>query len=268
VKEEKTGDIVEVHCTWDPASRGGRSPDGRKVKGTCHFVSAEQAVDAEVRLYDRLFTKENPLDNKNGSSFLDHLNPDSLTVVKGCKLEPSLADAAPGSIYQYERVGYFCADTRDSKKGALVFNRAVSLRDTWARIERSQQRTEGKQPKSPEKKEQSVSGQIFIDDFAKLDLRVAVIREAGLVEGADKLVRLAVDIGEGRLRQVFAGIRSAYPSPEILVGKKVIVVANLKPRKMKFGISEGMVLAGVGEDAQRLAVATFEGDLLPGDQVS
>jgi glutaminyl-tRNA synthetase len=268
VKDEKTGEVVEVHCTWDPESRGGRSPDGRKVKGTCHFVSAEHAVDAEVRLYDRLFTKENPLDNKDGSSFLDYLNADSLTVVKGCKLEPSLADAAPGSIYQFERVGYFCVDTKGSGKGGLVFNRAVSLRDTWARIERSQQRASTPKNREQEAKEKTDPGQITIDDFSKLDLRVAVIREAGLVEGADKLVRLAVDIGEGRLRQVFAGIRSAYPSPEVLVGKKVIVVANLKPRKMKFGLSEGMVLAGVGEEASRLAVATFEGDLLPGDRVS
>jgi methionyl-tRNA synthetase len=111
-----------------------------------------------------------------------------------------------------------------------------------------------------------IGQEITIDDFSKLDLRVAVVREASLVPGADKLVKLMLDIGEGRFRQVFAGIRSAYPQPEILVGKKMVFVANLKPRQMKFGLSEGMILAGSGKN--RLAVATFEGDLEPGDKVS
>ena len=112
-----------------------------------------------------------------------------------------------------------------------------------------------------------IAKEVTIEDFSKLDLRVGMVREASLVEGADKLVRLGVDLGEGRIRQVFAGIRSAYPDPaSSLVGKKVMVVANLKPRQMKFGISEGMILAGVGKG--RLAIATFEGDLLPGDKVS
>ncbi len=269
VKDEKKGEILEVHCTWDPESLGGKSPDGRKVRGTSHFVSARHALDVEIRLYDRLFTQENPLDNKDGSSFLDHLNPDSLQVVKGCKVEPSLAAATPGSRFQFERLGYFCVD-KDAG-GSLVFNRTVSLRDKWARIERSQAAAPKKRPEKTRKPagETGPSGdQITIDDFGKLDLRVAVIREASLVKGADKLVRLAVDLGEGRFRQVFAGIRKAYPEPETLVGKKVIVVANLKPRKMKFGLSEGMVLAGVGEGTERLVVATFEGDLLPGDRIS
>ena len=108
--------------------------------------------------------------------------------------------------------------------------------------------------------------EMTIQDFSKVDLRVGVIREAGLVEGADRLLRLMVDLGEGRLRQIFAGIRTAYPDPAILVGKRVIAVANLKPRQMKFGLSEGMILAGVGKD--RIGIATFEGDLLPGDKVS
>ncbi|MBP1741930.1 MAG: methionine--tRNA ligase, partial [Deltaproteobacteria bacterium] len=111
-----------------------------------------------------------------------------------------------------------------------------------------------------------IGQEVTIDDFSKLDLRVAVVREAGLVPGADKLVKLMLDIGEGRLRQVFAGIRSAYPEPEKLVGKKMMFVANLKPRQMKFGLSEGMILAGSGKN--RLAVATFDGNLEPGDKVS
>jgi glutaminyl-tRNA synthetase len=265
VVKNAAGEVVAVHCTWDPDSRGGRSPDGRKVKGTSHWVSAAHAVDAEIRLYDRLFTKENPLDTKDGESFLDYLNPDSLQVITGAKLEPSLKDVTPGSIYQFERIGYFAADSNASPSH-LVFNRTVPLRDTWARIERSQQReSKEKQEEKPREEEK----QITIDEFAKLDLRVAEIREVSLVEGADKLLRLKVDLGEGRLRQVFAGIKRAYPDPDVLVGRQVIVVANLKPRKMKFGLSEGMVLAGVGSTEADLSVATFAGGKLrPGDKVS
>ena len=105
-----------------------------------------------------------------------------------------------------------------------------------------------------------------MDEFSKIDLRVGVVRQASLVQGADKLLKLMVDLGEGRLRQIFAGIRSAYPDPERLVGRRVMVAANLKPRQMKFGLSEGMILAGVGKEA--LGIATFDGNLLPGDKVS
>jgi len=112
-----------------------------------------------------------------------------------------------------------------------------------------------------------IGEEITIDDFSKIDLRVGVVREAGLVDGAERLVRLMVDIGEGRKRQVLAGIRSAYPEPEKLVGKKVVVVANLKPRQMRFGLSEGMILAGVG-GSDRLSITTFDGELLPGDKVT
>jgi glutaminyl-tRNA synthetase len=277
VKKDEKGEVVELHCTWDPDSKGGRSPDGRVVKGTSHWVSAAHAVDAEIRVYDRLFTVENPMDTKEGETFLDYLNKDSLAVQTGCKVEPSLKDAAPGSVYQFERLGYFCADLKDSAPDHLVFNRSVPLRDSWARIERSTAKEASTKStlKVPSTKPAVPSAmpvdetpsEITIEDFAKLDLRVAVIKEASLVEGADKLLRLAVDLGEGRYRQVFAGIRKAYPDPKVLIEKKVIVVANLKPRKMKFGLSEGMVLAGVG-DADRLSVATFLGNLLPGDKVS
>ncbi|HEY6346896.1 MAG TPA: glutamine--tRNA ligase/YqeY domain fusion protein [Bryobacteraceae bacterium] len=134
VKNEK-GEVVEVHCTYDPATRGGDSPDGRKVKSTIHWISAEHAVDAEVRLYDTLFSKADPDDVPEGQDFMANLNPNSLEVVQGCKLEPSLRGTSPGSRYQFERLGYFCADP-DSKDGAPVFNRTVALRDTWARIEK------------------------------------------------------------------------------------------------------------------------------------
>jgi glutaminyl-tRNA synthetase len=135
VKDDK-GEVVEVHCTYDPATRGGNSPpDGRKVKSTIHWVSAAHAIDAEVRIYETLFTKENPNEVGEGGEFTDNLNPNSVEILTGCKLEPSLAEAAPGSRYQFERLGYFVVD-KDSTGEPLVFNRTVSLKDAWAKIEK------------------------------------------------------------------------------------------------------------------------------------
>ena len=136
VKNEK-GEVVEVHCTYDPASRGGNSPDGRKVKSTIHWVSAASAVEAEVRIYENLFTKENPNEMEDGQDFTANLNPKSLEVINDAKLEPSLANATAGGRYQFERLGYFCVDP-DSKPGKLVFNRTVALKDTWAKVEKKQ----------------------------------------------------------------------------------------------------------------------------------
>ncbi len=132
IKDETTGKITELHCTYDPKTYGGNAPDGRKVKGTIHWVSAPHAVSCEVRLYDRLFDVENPDANK-ATDFKEHLNPDSLTTLSNCLVEPSLADAAPGTCVQFERQGYFCVDSKDSKPGSLVFNRTVGLRDSWAK---------------------------------------------------------------------------------------------------------------------------------------
>jgi glutaminyl-tRNA synthetase len=132
VKDER-GEILELRCTYDPATRGGDSPDGRRVKATLHWVSASHTVQAEVRLYDRLFSVEDPERAAPGRTFLDNLNPSSLEVLGGCLVEPSLAAAPPGSRFQFERLGYFAVDP-DSRAGALVFNRTVSLRDTWAKI--------------------------------------------------------------------------------------------------------------------------------------
>ena len=134
VKDPATGEIVELRCTYDPATRGGNAPDGRKVKATLHWVAARHAVDAEVRLYDRLFTRENPDEKAEGQSFKDFINPRSLEILNLCKLEPSLAAARPGDYYQFERLGYFCADSEDSSPQRLVFNRTVTLRDAWAKI--------------------------------------------------------------------------------------------------------------------------------------
>jgi glutaminyl-tRNA synthetase len=137
VVKDAAGNITEIHCTYDPATRGGDSPDGRKPKATLHWVPAENALDAEVRLYDHLFTKENPDETQEGQDFTINLNPESLRVLAGCKVEPYLADAKPLDRFQFERLGYFAADP-DSKPGRLIFNRTVTLRDTWAKIQKQQ----------------------------------------------------------------------------------------------------------------------------------
>ena len=137
VVKDKNGNVIELHCTYDPATRGGDAPDGRKVKSTLHWVSAQHALDAEVRLYDNLFTKENPDEVEEGQDFTSNLNPNSLEVLSSCKIEPSLADAQPLARYQFERLGYFCVDL-DSTSEKLIFNRTVGLRDTWAKIQQKQ----------------------------------------------------------------------------------------------------------------------------------
>ncbi len=132
---DSDGRVTEIHCTYDPATRGGNSPDGRKVKGTIHWVSAEHAVEAEVRVYDHLWRVPDPSSVPEGGDWHDNLNPTSLVTLTGCKLEPSVASATAGDRFQFERQGYFCVDSKDSKPGALVFNRTVGLRDTWARTQ-------------------------------------------------------------------------------------------------------------------------------------
>jgi glutaminyl-tRNA synthetase len=133
VKDPKTGEVSEVHCTYDPATRGGDAPDGRKVKSTIHWVSARHAVQSEVRLYEQLFTVENP---DVGDDLDSIVNPHSVEELEGCRVEPSLAEAQPGDKFQFERVGYFCMDP-DSAPGKPVFNRTLTLRDSWAKIDKS-----------------------------------------------------------------------------------------------------------------------------------
>ena len=137
-KDERTGEVLELHCTYDPESRGGQSPDGRRVRGTSHWVSAAHSIEAAVRLYDHLFSTANPGDEREGEDFKNYLNPDSLNVLTGCRVEPSLAQAAPGISYQFLRQGYFCVDSVDSAPDRLVFNRTVSLRDSWAKAKKAQ----------------------------------------------------------------------------------------------------------------------------------
>ena len=139
IRDEQTGEVVELHCTYDPKTKGGDSPDGRKVKATLHWVSAPHAVAAEVRLYDRLFLRPNPEADKDGTDFKTYLNPDSLKTLTSCRVEPTLSGASPGSRFQFERLGYFCVDPVDSSDEKLVFNRTVTLRDQWAKIQKAQQ---------------------------------------------------------------------------------------------------------------------------------
>ena len=138
IKDEATGEVVELRCTYDPDTKGGTSSDGRRVRGTSHWVSAEHALDAEIRVFDHLFSKEDPDDFPPGGDFTDNINGDSLTVLRSCKVEPGLASCRPGESFQFLRQGYFCVDP-DSAEGSLVFNRTVALRDTWARMDRSRQ---------------------------------------------------------------------------------------------------------------------------------
>ncbi|NMC53091.1 MAG: glutamine--tRNA ligase/YqeY domain fusion protein [Chloroflexi bacterium] len=138
VVKNAQGEVVELICTYDPESRGGQTPDGRKVKGTIHWVSEQHALTVEVRMYDYLFNKDNPDDVEEGKDFTSNINPDSLQVVSGCKLEPSLAEAKVGENFQFVRQGYFCVDSKDSKPGAMVFNRTVSLRDTWSKLQQKE----------------------------------------------------------------------------------------------------------------------------------
>jgi glutaminyl-tRNA synthetase len=137
VVKDAAGNITELHCTYDPESRGGGTPDNRKVQGTLHWVSAQHALDAEVRWYEHLFSKANPDDVPEGQPFTDNLNPNSLAVLPGAKVEPALAQAQPGERFQFLRQGYFCVDP-DSQPGHLIFNRIVGLKDTWAKVEKKQ----------------------------------------------------------------------------------------------------------------------------------
>ena len=217
--------MTELHATWDPASWGGSAPDGRTVRGTLHWVSAAHAVPAEVRLYDRLFAVENP-GTDEAKSFLDEMNPDSIVRVEGAVTEPYLASSAkPGTRVQFERVGYFCLDP-DSTPGKPVWNRTVGVEgrlgeDRGARGGTSRARTrrrrrsphpnplpkgEGVQEPGRHRRRRSPS-----TISGKVDLRVGLVKAAELVDGADKLLKLMVDLGEGRLRQIFTGLRATIP---------------------------------------------------------
>jgi glutaminyl-tRNA synthetase len=277
VVKDASGEVVELRCTWDPQSWGGNAPDGRTVRGTLHWVSAAHAVPAEVRLYDRLFSVENP-GTTEGKSFLDEVNPESLVRVTTAQMEPYLGKAAAGDRVQFERLGYFCADI-ESAPGKVIWNRTVTLKDGWARIEAKSAApapAPAKPKAEPKPKAKAAAAptpppaEISIDDLGRVDLRVGIVREAAHVPEAQKLIKLMVDLGEGRLRQIFTGLRQYYPDPAVLVGKRVAVVANLAPRQMKFGLSEGMILAGGGGDRPHRIVTFADGPDAPqpGDKIT
>jgi glutaminyl-tRNA synthetase len=273
VVKDSSGKVTELRCTYDPATKGGSSPDGRKVKGTIHWVSARHAVDAEVRLFDRLFAAEAPGKAHEGVefAFLKDLNPKSLEVVKGAKLEPFLGAAQVGDRFQFERLGYFAVDP-DSKPGALVFNRTVTLKDSWAKELAADEAPkaaaaplparppkEAKAPKAPE----GPPAEIEFGDFAKVALKAGRVLAAEKVEKADKLLKLSVDVGEGAPRTIVSGIAEAF-APEALIGRNVVVVMNLKPRALKGIESRGMILAaGSGKALQLIN----PGDVKPGSDV-
>jgi glutaminyl-tRNA synthetase len=280
VIKDARGEVTELRCTWDPGSWGGNAPDGRTVRGTLHWVSAAHAIPAEVRLYDRLFSVESP-GTTEGKSFLEEVNPASMVTVEGALMEPYLAavETKPGTRVQFERVGYFCLDL-DSRPGKPIWNRTVGLKDSWAKIEKKSEKKAENNAAAPAKAKEAKAkepkpapappAEISIDDLGRVDLRVGVVREADLVPGADKLLKLMVDLGEGRLRQIFTGLRAYYPNPAVLVGRSVAVVANLKPRQMKFGLSEGMILAAGGGDRPH-RIVTFDagaGAPEPGDKIT
>ncbi|PZR13504.1 MAG: glutamine--tRNA ligase [Archangium gephyra] len=265
------GSITELHCTYDPASKGGNSPDGRKVKGTIHWVSAQHAVNAEVRVFDRLFTVEFPGRAHEGIElpFLKDLNPHSLEVVHA-KLEPALEKATQGDRFQFERLGYFTIDL-DSKPGALVFNRTVSLKDSWEKAKDAAPAPAPAQKKSekPAEKPKAAAApaappsEIEFGDFAKVALKAGKVLTAEKVEKADKLLKLSVDLGEGAPRTIVSGIAEAF-TPEQLPGRNVVVVVNLKPRALKGIESRGMILAsGSGKSLQLIN----PGDVPPGSDV-
>jgi glutaminyl-tRNA synthetase len=268
VVKDANGNIVELRCTYDPQTKGGNAPDGRKVKGTIQWVEATNAIDAEIRQYDRLFTKEDPDDLEEGQEdFLANLNPDSLHILHNCKLEPALGKLTPETRVQLERVGYFCADRYDYSPEHPVFNLTVSLKDSWAKIEKKEEPAKAA-PKAEKKAEKKAAEQpvnvavIGVEDFAKLQLKVAKVLAAERVENADKLLKLQVDCGEKR--QIVAGV-AAYYKPEEIVGKLIVMVVNLKPAVIRGIESNGMLLAAKKKNELRLL--TVDGDIVPGASI-
>ncbi len=265
------GQVAELHCTYDPASKGGNSPDGRKVKGTMHWVSAAHAVTAEVRLFDRLFAAEAPGKAHEGIElpFLKDLNPKSLEVLGNAKLEPSLGEVQHGERFQFERLGYFTVDL-DAKPGAQIFNRTVALKDAWVKEQNAEDAPAAALPvpKAPkaEKKAPEPAGppaEIEFGDFTKVSLKAGRVLACEKVEKADKLLKLSVDLGEAAPRTIVSGIAEAF-LPEQLVGRNVVVVVNLKPRALKGIESRGMILAaGSGKSLQLIN----PGDVAPGSDV-
>ena len=262
VVKDGNGEITELRCTYDPETKGGNPADGRKVKGTIHWVDAASSVIAEGRLYDRLFTKEFPEDVEEGHSFTEYINPESLTTLKDIRIEAAAAQLPPETRIQFERLGYFCTDRYDHRAEAPVFNRTVTLKDSWAKIEKKNApAAEPAKKPAPKAVEDNVA-LIGIEDFAKLHLVSARILEAEAVPATDKLLKLKVDCGDAAgPRQVVAGIAKAY-TPEQLVGKTVVLVENLKPAVLCGLESCGMILAA--KNKKEIRLLTLDGDMPAG----
>ena len=258
IKDEQ-GNVIELRCTYDPETKGGNPTDGRKVKGTIHWVEANTSIVAEGRLYDRLFTKEFPEDVEEGHSFTEYINPASLTVLKDMRIEAAAAQLPPETRIQFERLGYFCTDRYDHKQGAPVFNRTVTLKDSWAKIEKKNAPAPQAKPQpKPQPKAEDNVALIGIEDFAKLHLVSAKIVEAEPVPATDKLMKLKVDCGDAQgPRQVVAGIAKAY-TPEQLIGKTIVLVENLKPAVLCGLTSYGMLLAA--KNGKEIKLLTLDGE--------
>ena len=277
VIKDARGEVVELRCTWDPGSWGGSAPDGRTVRGTLHWVSAAHAVPAEVRLYDRLFAVENP-GTTEGKSFLDEMNPASLERLPAALMEPHLATATAGervssssgsaisaSIPTARRASWSgTAPSRSRTAGPRSKPRPASQTDGKARAEADGSKPTGATEAAKAARAGRATGRRSASTISgAVDLRVGIVREAALVPEAQKLIRL-----DGRSRRGAAAPdlhrpARVLPRPAALVGKRVVVVANLKPRQMKFGLSEGMILAAGGGDRPH-RVATFDaGDDAP-----
>ena len=263
VVKNADGSIKEIHCTYDPETKGGNPADGRKIKGTIHWVNATDSISAEVRLYDRLFTKEFPEDVEEGHDFIESINPASCEIIRDCRLEPALATLPPETRVQFERLGYFCTDRYDHQPGAPVFNRTVGLKDSWAKIEKKADNA-AKQTAKPAPAEKAPENVALIDiaDFAKLQLVTAKILEAEAIPNTDKLLKLKVNCGGER--QIIAGIAKFYKSEE-LPGKTIVIVKNLQPATLCGVESFGMLLAA--KRKKELRLLTVDGEIPEGTSI-
>ena len=262
VVKNADGSIAEIHCTYDPETKGGNPADGRKVKGTIHWVDAATSIKSEVRLYDRLFAVEFPEDVEEGHDFIESLNPHSCDILSDCRLEPGLASLPPETRVQFERLGYFCTDRYDHKPESPVFNRTVGLKDSWAKIEKKDKPAPA--PQAKEKAAPALENVAIVDieDFAKIHLATAKVLAAESIPNTDKLLKLKVDCnGE---RQIVAGIAKYY-KPEELIGKVIVIVENLKPAVLCGVESCGMLLAAKRKKDLRLL--TVDGEIPAGTTI-
>jgi methionine--tRNA ligase beta chain len=262
VVRDATGQAVELVCSYDPRTRAGATPEGaKKAKGIVQWVSQAHAVPAELALFDRLFTAPSPGRDHEDGDFLRDLNPQSLTVLPGACVEPSLVGARPGDRFQFERLGYFCVDIGEPRAGSagggaagrpLVFNRVVTLKDTWAAgatddapaaaAAAAAASSSSSKPAAPAAAGGDGAAAVASEDVLRIELRVGQILSAELHPDAETLYVEKIDVGEKEPRTVISGLAKFMP-PEALVGRRVVVVCNLKPSKMRGIMSEGMVLA-------------------------